>query len=251
MKPHSFSSLARLSVSAALIVAMTSCSALSRKSKSRLTGAALNHPNLSLHPGSVNSDRLISAAELKGAKVGRGRKEHISAVKTLHFAAGTVIMMPIWTLAFIGAGDPSNWWLFPEFDVYTPESPTEKTLLCDEKYQITITGMKISCVSSKTGKGIDLASAVGQVRVDVTDAFGSYYCRADEIHYRRSTNEIILRGHVIVSASYAPGVEDFGLTRIDLARCSLEYTAKDGQQSLWSNQEVDKVASIQSEASRP
>ncbi len=242
-------------LSAALIVTMTSCSALNRKSNSRLTGAALNHPNLSLHPGSVSNDRLISAAELEGAKVGCGRKEHISAIKTLQFAAGTAIMMPFCAGGFLltGAfcGDPSIWCLFPEFDIYTPASPTEQTLLRDGNYQITISGMKITSVPSKTVKGIDLARAVGQARVDVTDAFGSYYCRADEIHHRRSTNEIILRGHVTVSASYAPGVEDFGLTRIDLARCTLEYTAKDGQQSPWSSQEGDKVAALQSEASRP
>ena len=241
-------------LSAALIVTMTSCSALSRKSNSRLTGAALNHPNLSLHPGSVSNDRLISAAELNGAKVGRGRREHISAVKTLQFAAGTAMLLPFWPLFYIGAvygGDPADCLPLPEFDIYTPASPTEQTLLRDENYQMTISGMKISSVPSKTGKGIDLACAVGQARVDVTDAFGSYYCRADEIHYRRSTNEIILRGHVTVSASYAPGVEDFGLTRIDLARCTLEYTAKDGQQSPWSSQQGDKVVALQSEASRP
>jgi hypothetical protein len=254
MKPHSFCLLARLSVSAALIVSMTSCSSLNGKSKSPLTRSAMNHPNLSLHPGSVSSNRLISATELKGAKIVRGRKMHISAVKTLHAAAGTAMMMPIWTLAIIGAGyggDPTDWLSLPAIDIYTPESPTQQTLLRDGKSQIRISGMDVHYLPSKAGKGVDLARAVGQARVDVTDAFGSYYCRADEIHFRRSTNEIILSGHVTVSASYAPGVEDFGLTRIDLARCTLEYTAKDGQQSPWSSQEGDKVAALQCEASRP
>ncbi|HBJ83031.1 MAG TPA: hypothetical protein DDZ88_03985 [Verrucomicrobiales bacterium] len=186
------------------------------------------HPNLLLRPENVSSKLLISEADLQG-----GRRMHATmsrvgkkALKTSE-ASAAVLVLPCIPLCFHLISDAMVWALGGDPQIFWSaiEDPERHTLSDGSCPQIKLSGNEIRYRSAKTGHGIELARAVGDARIDVSDQHGSYYCRAEEIHYRAATKEIILKGRVSVSASYAPGISDFGLTRIDLARCILEYSS--------------------------
>lgn len=212
--------LSRRVVTTGLILTLSSCSAPQNTSAART-----RHPDLYLLPGAVNRHLLISDAELKDGKVMRGSAEHVSAVKVLKTTMVIVGSIPL----MMGAARVGIAWTPDLPDVHTDDRPKHYLLPNARGVQLKITGMEIRYVPAKTRGGMELARVVGQARVDVTDSLGSYYCRADEIHYRARTNELILWGRASVSSIYAPDVHDYGLTRIDLNRCVLEYTSKGGR----------------------
>lgn len=244
MKPHAHSPLPLRAATAGLIFALMSCSG----PRNATSSSQNRHPYLSLHQAEVSRARLISDAELKGGKVARGRGEHLSIGKTCQAAmlttAGIVLVSAAIYASVYGATFSELPWPSNIPDTHDNEAPTHRTLQQTKDAKISITGMEIRYVPSKHGRDIELARAAGQARVDVTDKYGSYYCRADEVHYRKSTNEIILHGRASVSAAYAPGIRDFGLARIDLARCVLEYSSKEEMQPTHSHPEAAEVADL-------
>lgn len=129
-------------------------------------------------------------------------------------------------------------------DVVATTPPAQYSPPQKNGVQIRLSGTEIR-YREAPGGGITLARATGLARIDIKDRYGSYYCRADEIHYREATHEIILRGHVSVSASYAPGIHDFGLTRVDLSRCILEYSSEEKRQPQHAGSQTEMLAAVQ------
>lgn len=248
MKRRCIPSLSARSVSAGLILTLVSCSGPQSHSNVYCS-AETRHPNLSLYPGKVSHNLLISDAELRGAKIGRGKQEHLSFGKTMYAAilvtAGVTMVAGAIMSSPYGGMQSDLPWPTNIPDIHENPTPFHRTLLRTKDAELKLSGMEIRYLPSKAGHGIGLARAVGQARMEVSDAFGSYYCRADEIHYRAATNEIILRGRVSVSSTYAPDIHDFGLTRIDLARCALEYTSKGQKQPSLSKHDSEGLVAVQ------
>ena len=243
MKRRCTPSFSARAVSAGLILTLVSCSG-PQSHQHGFSAAETRHPNLSLYPGKVSHNLLISDAELKAGKIERGRAEHVSAVKVLKGAVIFTGSLPF----MIGAARAGICWAPDLPDVYVDDKPKRHVLPYARGVQVKLTGMEIRYLPAKAGGGMELARVVGQARIDVTDAFGSYYCRADELHYRAATSEIILRGRVSVSSTYAPDIHDFGLTRIDLARCALEYTSKGQKQPSLSKQDSESLVAVHTRA---
>ncbi len=185
------------------------------------------HPNLVLRPAKLSGKLLIADAELQGGTHEHGRW---TFGRCMGMTAFTVATLPFAVL--LGMGGVENLFLVDESKDYPftakcslrPFQDTRASLWANEiHYQ------------KDSGGQITLARAKGLAHLDVTDRLGSYRCTADEIHYRATTQEIILRGRVTVSAAYAPGISDFGLSRLDLGRGILEYSSGEKPYSLRSS----------------
>jgi hypothetical protein len=184
----------------------------------RIAALQTKHPNLLLRPAKLSSKLLIADAELQGGKRMRIPLAHAGgkAART----ARNLVGLPVAIYATLGSllFEPQIVWL------ENSDGPTLHTLTAESACaRIKLCGREIRYRPAKAGRGIDLARAVGDARVEVSDRHGSYYCRANEIHYRSATEDIMLFGRVLVSAVHAPGVQEFGLTHINLNRCTLEY----------------------------
>jgi hypothetical protein len=176
------------------------------------------HPNLLLRPAKLSSKLLISDEELQG-----GCRMHITLAHAGEKAARAVrdlVGLPVAAYATVGSllFEPQLVW--PEND----DGPTRHVLTDGTCPHIKLYGSEIRYRSAKAGRDIELARAVGGARVEVSDQHGSYYCRANEIHYRAAAKEVILLGNPSISASHAPHIDQFGLVRIDLSQCTAEYT---------------------------
>lgn len=101
--------------------------------------------------------------------------------------------------------------------------PERHTLADGTCPHIKLSGNEIRYLSVKAGRGVELARAVGDARIEVSAQHGFYFCRADEIHYRARRKEVILLGNPSISACHAPHIDQFGLVRIDLSQCTAEY----------------------------
>lgn len=152
---------------------------------------------------------------------------------------------------YAGVGPPEMHWPTNMPDLFVEPSLRSRTISPSPDSQIKLTGAEIRYVPSKNGKDVQIARVRGNARIDVSDRFGSYYCRADEIHYRAATNEIILNGRASVSAAYAPGIHDYGLARVDLNRGILEYSSKEKPWHLLPNPGAEGLAMVQPKVSQP
>jgi hypothetical protein len=219
MKTQPLLSWFRLSVSACLVLALASCSS-SESTRKAVAASQARHPLLNLHAKKVSQSLLISDAELQGGSRKTGRQEHVSPWRVF---TGTVLLAGSVPL-MVAAARAGVAWTPGMPDVFVETPAAEYTPPQKDGVQVRLSGTEIR-YRKASGGGIILARASGFARIDVTDRFGSYYCRADEIHYRAATNEIILRGRASVSAVYAPGVRDYGLARVDLSRNTLQYSS--------------------------
>ena len=245
MKHRCILSLSARTVSTGLILTLLSCSGL-RSHPNVYSSAETRHPNLSLYPGRVSHNLLITDAQLQGGSRKTGKLEHVSPWKVF---TGTVILIgsvPIMAAAAYGGMA----WAPGLPDVIATTPPAQYTPPQKNGVQVRLSGAEI-CYRKVPGGGITLARVRGEARIDVKDNFGSYYCRADEIHYRAASNEIILSGRVSVSSTYAPDIHDFGLTRIDLARCTLDYTSKSQKQPSLSKQDSEDLVAVQTRTAYP
>lgn len=253
MKPHPPTRLSRLAITTGIILSLAACSS-PRGAPDALTASSTRHPDLNVQPGKVSSSRLISDAELRGGKSERRKRERLSVGKTLESALIVTGAVTIMTLAFVGSayvGAPPPEMHWPTNLPGISDQPTLKSRIVSASThcQIKLTGSDIRYVPSRNGKDVEIARARGEARIDVSDRFGTYYCRADEIHYRAASNEIILRGRASVSSVYAPDIHDFGLTRVDLVHNVVEYSSR-GPQKPRPGQRVEGLAAVNSPSPR-
>lgn len=199
---------------------------------------------------------MISDAELQNSKNLRMKNRSLSVASTLEaslIATGAVAIMSFLVVGgfYAGVGPPEMHWPTNMPELFVEPSLRTRTIMPSPDCQIKLSGAEIRYAPSKNGKDVQIARVRGNARIDVIDRFGSYYCRADEIHYRAATNEIILNGRASVSAAYAPGIHDFGLTRVDLTRGILEYSSGEKPDSLPSNPRTEEFAMVQPKVSQP
>jgi hypothetical protein len=193
---------------------------------------------------------MISDAELMNAKNLRTKKPSLSVGATVESAlivTGTVVVGSFLVAAGIysGFGPPEMHWPTNMPDLFVEPSLRSRTISPSPDCQIKLSGAELRYVPAKNGKDVQIARVRGNARIDVIDRFGSYYCRADEIHYRAATNEIILNGRASVSAAYAPGIRDYGLARVDLSRGVLEYSSNEKTTLQQSNPRMEDFAMVQ------
>lgn len=261
MKPRHLNKNIQRSIAAILILVLSSCSSSSGGREIGSNTSSNRHPDLLLQSGHVSPSRLITDAELVNSKGQSSQRERLSVIKTLKaaiIATPEVTMNLAMTTGVILSGLPIDIpdWTFSEnvpslSDLYT--KPTLRSKVCSPLLdtQVKLTGTEIRYVSSKNGRNVQIARARGSARVTVSDRFGSYYCRADEIHYRAATNEIILNGRASVSAAYAPGIHDYGLARVDLTRGILEYSSNEKPRHLFPDLGAEGLAMVQPKVSQP
>jgi hypothetical protein len=181
-------------------------------------------PNLVLRRAKLSSKLLIDDAELKGGTYEHGRW---TFGRCMGIAAFSVATLPF-VLVTMGNID-----IFPFGESELEDYPfnAQCSLRPTQDTHASLWANEIHYHKSSEGR-ITLARAKGLAHLDVTDRLGSYRCTADEIHYRATTKEVILRGRVTVSAVYAPGISDFGLSRLDLGRGILEYSSGEKPYSM-------------------
>ncbi|HBJ83032.1 MAG TPA: hypothetical protein DDZ88_03990 [Verrucomicrobiales bacterium] len=199
---------------------------------------------------------MISDAELQNSKNLRVKNRSLSVARTLDaalIATGAVVIMSFLVAGgiYAGVGSPEMHWPTNMPELFVEPSLRSRTFSPSPDCQIKLSGAEIRYVPLKNGKDVQIARVRGNARIDVIDRFGSYYCRADEIHYRAATNEIILNGRASVSAAHAPGIRDFGLTRVDLSRGILEYSSHEKTTPLHSNPRTEEFAMIQPNMLKP
>ena len=227
MKPCLITKITRYSITASLILALSSCS--SSRESHKLTSTT-RHPALLLQSVRVSPFRMISDAELQNSKNLRTKNRSLSVARTLDAAlitTGAVVIMSFLVAGgiYAGVGPPDMHWPTNMPELFVEPSLRSRTILPSPDCRIKLSGTEIRYVPSKNRKDVQIARVRGNARIDVINRFGSYYCRADEIHYRAATNEIILNGRASVSAAHAPGIRDYGLARVDLSRSILEYSS--------------------------
>lgn len=206
---------------ACFILALPGCSTSPNRPSEQPSS---RHPNLPVKAANVSAFRLISEVELRGGR----ENPHDDGRWSAGGFAQTVIAICVNSMTFpfflAGAGVASAnevWWVSPAG--FAKDTLLKTHVTNDASTELRFTGKEIRYLPAKTGTGVTLARIRGDARLKVIDRQGSYYCRADEIHYRAATQEVILRGQVSISAVYAPGIHDFGLTRLNLAHSSVEY----------------------------
>lgn len=200
---------------ACLCLASANCST-SPDNDDGMASLQTKHSNLVLRPAKLSSKLLITDAELQGGTHEHGRW---TFGRCMGMTALTVATLPLTVL--LGMGGVG---IFPFDELEDPPFTAQCSLRPFHDTHASLWANDIHYQKASGGQFI-LARAKGLAHLDVTDRLGSYRCTADEIHYRAATKEIILKGRVSVSAAYAPGISDFGLTRIDLSRCILEYSS--------------------------
>lgn len=220
MNPISLSPICHAAV-ACFILTLPCCSTSPNRPSDQPSS---RHPNLPVKAANVSAFRLISEVELRGGR----ENPHDDGRWSAGGFAQTVVAVCANSITFIillaGSGAVAadeSWWLSPPGVVKGTLLKTHVTN--DSSTELRFTGNEIRYLPAKTGTGVTLARIRGDALLKVIDRQGSYYCRADEIHYRAATQEVILRGQVSISAVYAPGIHDFGLTRLNLANSSVEY----------------------------
>lgn len=233
MKPRLFSSGGYRSSHLARACVVYLCLVLPCCSSRRTSGissasVAIRHPDLGLLEDRVSKSLLITDAELE-----HGKYAHASPAPgrlALNMASDTFRGATIFSVCMLyfaavvlsgGAGVSDVSLNLPPRNEGPPRLPK---LVTGRSLQLKISGDEVRYARQKAVPGVALARAVGNARIDVTDAHGHYYCCADEIHYRAQTNELILRGRVSVSAIYAPQIHEFGLVRVDLSRSVVHYS---------------------------
>lgn len=231
MNSHFLPTYFKQAVSASIALVLMSCSSPRGTSNSLSTG---RHPNLLVQVSKVSPARLISDEELQNAKSVRRRHGRISVGKTIAstvmvtgaISVNTVLFAGVVLAAGRGGGTPPDFiWPTNMPKICDQPAIATRTVSSASGSQIKLSGSDLRYVPARRGNGVELARVRGGARVDVSDRLGSYYCRADEIHYRADTHEIILNGRASISAVYAPDVHDFGLTRVNLATSTVEYSS--------------------------
>jgi hypothetical protein len=256
MKPLHLSKNVQRSIAAILILVLSSCSSSRGSRDIGNNTSPTRHPTLLLQSSQVSPSRMISDAELVNAKNLRTKKPSLSVGATVESAlivTGTVVVGSFLVAAGIysGFGPPEMHWPTNMPKLFKEPSLRSCAITNATNCQIKLSGAEIRYVPSKKGKDLQIARVRGNARIDIIDRFGSYYCRADEIHYRATTNEIILNGRASVSAAYAPGIHDYGLARVDLNRGILEYSSKENPRHFLPNPGADGLAMVQPKVSQP
>lgn len=256
MKPRHPSKKLQRSIAAILILVLSSCSSSRGRHDIGNNHSANRHPNLLLQSNQVSRSRMISDAELMNARHLRMKEPSLSVGSTVNSAlivTGTVALMSAITVGCLYAGvpPPEMHWPSNMPELFKEPSLRSCPITNGPDCQIKLSGAEIRYVPSKHGRSVQIARVRGKARIDVSDRFGSYYCRADEIHYRAATNEIILNGRASASAAYAPGIHDYGLARIDLTRGILEYSSNEKPRHLLPDLGEQELAMVQPKVSRP
>jgi hypothetical protein len=256
MKPRHLNKNVQRSIAAILILVLSSCSSSSGRREIGSNTSSNRHPDLLLQSNQVSPSRMISENELVNAKNLRMKKPSLSVGETVNSAlivTGTMVVGSFLVAGGIlsGFGPPEMHWPTNMPKLFKEPSLRSCTTTNGPDCRIKLSGAEIHYVPSKNGKSVQIARVRGNARIDVSDRFGSYYCRADEIHYRAATNEIILNGRASVSAAYAPGVHDYGLARVDLTHGILEYSSNQKPRHLLPTPGAEGLAMVQPKVSQP
>ena len=99
------------------------------------------------------------------------------------------------------------------------------SLTCSESPRVELFGSTIRYSFSVTGHGVEFARAEGGPVARIADEHGTYFCLADEIHYRAKSRELILKGDFLISTGPVIDEHKNSLIRIDLARCVAERSS--------------------------